>query len=82
MRFLADTNIVAMAVEALRSQRHDVVHIAERDVDPGDRAIMDEAHSSGRVLLTKDHDIGVLVFRDKVPHAGVALIDDLGCRRL
>jgi hypothetical protein len=31
-----------------------------------------------RVLLTKDHDIGALVFRDAAQHAGVVLFDDLG----
>jgi hypothetical protein len=30
------------------------------------------------VLLTKDNDIGALVFRDGMAHAGVLLIDDLG----
>lgn len=30
------------------------------------------------MLLTKDHDISVLVFRDQASHRGVLLIDDLG----
>ena len=55
-----------------------MVYVAERETDPGDLAILNEAHASGRVLLTKDHDVGALVFRDGVPHAGVLLIDDLG----
>ena len=40
--------------------------------------MLDEAVTAGRVLLTKDHDLGALVFRDGLAHAGVLLIDDLG----
>lgn len=78
MRLLADTNIVAMAVGALRAQGHDVEHIAERAVDPGDSAILREAFNSRRVLLSKDNDIGALVFKEGAAHAGVLLVDDLG----
>jgi predicted nuclease of predicted toxin-antitoxin system len=41
-------------------------------------AILTEAVETGRVLITKDHDAGELVFRDGARHAGVLLIDDLG----
>lgn len=78
MRLLADTNIVAAAVRMLSAAGHDVVFIGERDSDPGDAAIVAEALASNRVVLTKDHDVGTLVFRDRVAHAGVLLIDDLG----
>jgi predicted nuclease of predicted toxin-antitoxin system len=78
VRILADTNIVALAVRALRDGGHDVVHVAERTTDPGDEALLAEAVRENRVFLTKDHDIGVLVYRDSRPHRGVLLIDDLG----
>jgi predicted nuclease of predicted toxin-antitoxin system len=78
VRLLADTNLTALAVRVLREQGHDVVHTAERAVDPGDAAILSEAHASARVLLTKDNDVGTLVFRDGIAHSGVLLIDDLG----
>lgn len=78
MRILADTNIVRPAVIALRAAGHDVVHIVERDVDPGDLAILAEALRDGRILISKDNDIGTHVFRDGADHAGVLLIDDLG----
>lgn len=78
MRLLADTNIVSLAVEALRARAHDLIYVAERDIDPGDLAILGEAYASNRVFLTKDQGIGALVFRDRAAHAGVLLIDDLG----
>jgi predicted nuclease of predicted toxin-antitoxin system len=78
VRLLADTNIVAPAVARLRAEGYDVVHVGERDLDPGDQAILSESLASNRVLLTKDTDIGAIVFRDLAQHAGVLLIDDLG----
>jgi predicted nuclease of predicted toxin-antitoxin system len=78
VRLLADTNIVAQAVRALRERGHDVVYAAERPADPGDQALLTEAALQGRAFLTKDHDIGALVHRDQRPHAGVLLLTDLG----
>ncbi len=78
MRILADTNIVAPAVRALRDAGHDVVYAAERASDPGDAVLLAEAANARRVFLTKDRDIGALVHRDQLPHSGVLLLDDLG----
>ena len=78
MRLFADTNIVALAVRALRDAGHDVIYSAERPVDPGDDALLAEALAGARIFLTKDHDIGALVHRDGRRHAGVLLLDDLG----
>jgi predicted nuclease of predicted toxin-antitoxin system len=78
MRFLADYNIVAQAVRAQRNAGHDVVYLGERAADPGDQALLVEAVASGRIVITKDHDIGVLVHRDRQAHCGVLLLDHLG----
>jgi predicted nuclease of predicted toxin-antitoxin system len=78
VRLLADTNVTTIAVRALRDAGHDVVYVGERQNDPGDIAILREAAETARVLLTKDHDIGALVFRDGAAHSGVVLSDDLG----
>jgi len=78
VRILADTNIVASAVGALRDAGHDVIYVAERQLDPGDSALLAEAVSEGRIFVSKDRDIGVLVHRDGQPHRGVLLLDDLG----
>jgi len=47
-------------------------------MDPGDEARLAQAVRENRVFLTKDHDIGTLVYRDLHPHRGVLLVDDLG----
>lgn len=78
MRLFADTNIVAAAAKALRQDGHDVVYSAERALDPGDAELLAEALATRRIFITKDHDIGALVFRDGAQHAGVLLIDDRG----
>src|SRR5262245_61537145 len=78
MRLLADTNITATAVRALRDAGHDVLHSAERESDPGDSALLAEAFTDRRVFVTKDHDFGALVYGEGAAHAGVVLIDDLG----
>ena len=78
MRLFADTNIVAPAVRALREAGHDVLYSAERPTDPGDATLLAEAAADGRIFLTKDHDIGALVYRDGQPHAGVLPLDGLG----
>ena len=78
MRLLAASNIVAQAVQAMRATGYDVVYLGERTADPGDDALLAEAVAEGRIILTKDHDIGVLIHRDLQPHRGVLLLDDLG----
>ncbi len=78
MRLFADTNITAPAVRALRKAGHDVIYSAERPADPGDAALLAEAAATGRIFITKDHDIGQLVFAAGAVHSGVLLTDDLG----
>ena len=53
MRFLADSNIVAQAVRALRAAGHDVLYLGERTTDRGDQAFLAEAVTEGRIILTK-----------------------------
>jgi predicted nuclease of predicted toxin-antitoxin system len=78
VRILADSNIVAPAVRAMRDVGHDVVYIGERAGDPGDSALLAEAAADRRIFVTKDHDIGTLVHRDRHSHCGVLLLDDFG----
>jgi len=78
VQFLADTNITSHSVRALRALGHDVLYAAERDVDQGDEALLREAVAQWRIVVTKDHDFGALVFGQALQHAGIILIDDLG----
>ncbi|MBR8835274.1 MAG: DUF5615 family PIN-like protein [Stigonema ocellatum SAG 48.90 = DSM 106950] len=67
MRFLANENFPADAVEALRHQGHDVTWI--RTDAPGivDAEVLNRAQSDERILLTFDKDFGELAFRSHLP---------------
>ena len=74
MKFLLDESVDFPLAEYLSDLGHDVTAIAHDY--PGalkDRDVLRIAHDEGRVLITNDHDFGELVFRQKMPHAGVIL---------
>ncbi|HWA22019.1 MAG TPA: DUF5615 family PIN-like protein [Caulobacterales bacterium] len=60
MKLLIDSCVAGAVTRRLREQGHDVVSVAERGGDPGDRAI-----------VTIDVDFGTLIFRDQVQRVGV-----------
>jgi predicted nuclease of predicted toxin-antitoxin system len=76
MRILADSNVQKSTVTALRSAGHDVVWVMEREVDPGDRAVLEEALRARRVVITADKGFGRLVVVEKRSHAGLMLLDE------
>ena len=67
LRILANENVPGEAVEALRHEGHNVVWI--RTYAPGstDEAILAQAQTESRVLLTFDKDFGELAFRRGLP---------------
>ena len=73
MILLADENVDAPIVAALRAATHRVDYV--RELDPGidDRTVLDFANASNALLLTSDKDFGELVFRRRLVHAGVVL---------
>ena len=73
MRLLADENLDAPIIEQLRLTGHDVLAIREMHPGIDDEAVLALAHREKRVLLTIDKDFGDLVFRHRLPHAGVFL---------
>lgn len=62
MRWLADENVPASAVRALRADGHDVVWATEADPGSNDLAVLGRARLEARILLTLDRDFGELVF--------------------
>lgn len=63
MRLLADENVPAPAVAALRAAGHDVLHVAESVPGSSDDAVLALAADEQRVLLKFDKDFGELAFR-------------------
>lgn len=73
MILLADENVDAPIVAALRAAGHRVDYV--RELDPGidDHTVLALANADDALLLTSDKDFGELVFRRRLVHAGVVL---------
>jgi predicted nuclease of predicted toxin-antitoxin system len=73
MILLADENVDAPIVAALRVRGHRVNYV--RELDPGidDHAVLSLANAENSLLLTSDKDFGELVFRQRLVHSGVVL---------
>jgi predicted nuclease of predicted toxin-antitoxin system len=61
-KLLADENIPAKAIDALRDAGYDVLSIRERAPGVADQEVLRIAVAQGRVLVTFDRDYGELVF--------------------
>jgi predicted nuclease of predicted toxin-antitoxin system len=74
VRLLADEGVDVAIVARLRSDGHDVVHVAELAPGLADEAVLDRANADGRILVTADKDFGELVFRLRRVAFGVLLV--------
>jgi predicted nuclease of predicted toxin-antitoxin system len=63
MKLLANENVAAAVVDALRADGHDVVWIKEVGQGSTDDVVLALALAEDRVLLTFDKDFGELAFR-------------------
>jgi len=74
MRLLANENFPLDAIEALRSEGHDVVWIREEGRGSSDELILERDQREKRILVTFDKDFGELAFRSRLPaDSGVIL---------
>lgn len=62
-KLLADENIPAPTIEALRSAGHDVLSIREDASGISDEEVLRMSVAQKRILVTFDRDFGELVFR-------------------
>ena len=74
MRFLADENVMAETIAALRQLGHDVLAVVEQMKSASDPVVLDSAIADGRILLTHDKDFGDLVVRQGISVDGVVLV--------
>lgn len=70
MRILANENLPAEAVEALRSAGHDVVWVRTEAPGSKDISILERGESEKRLILTFDKDFGELAYRLRMPASG------------
>ncbi|MBI5296999.1 MAG: DUF5615 family PIN-like protein [Chloroflexi bacterium] len=67
MRLLANENFPLDAVQALRTNGHDVAWIREDARGSADDKVLIRAQEEKRILITFDKDFGELAFRSKLP---------------
>lgn len=73
MKFLADESVDHPIIARLREDGHTVDSIAEESPGVRDEEVLARAVGEGMILLTGDKDLGELVYRGRLPHAGVLL---------
>ncbi len=74
MRFLANENIPAPVVAALRAAGHDVLWVKERMPGATDREVLEHAEAEACPVVTFDKDFGELAVRRGLPaSSGVVL---------
>ena len=75
MRLLANENLPAQAVRALRAEGHDVLWARLDAPGSSDEDLLRRASAERRLLITFDKDFGELAFRSGLPaEAGILLL--------
>jgi predicted nuclease of predicted toxin-antitoxin system len=75
MKFLLDQSTDARLLPFLKHLGHDVKRIGSHyPAGLSDQAVLSLATQKQRILITDDRDFGELVFRRKLPHAGVIFL--------
>jgi predicted nuclease of predicted toxin-antitoxin system len=74
MRFLLDEGLPFRLAVHLSALGHDITAVGHSYPHAlTDRDILEIATAEQRIILTNDKDFGDLIFRDRLPHAGVIL---------
>jgi predicted nuclease of predicted toxin-antitoxin system len=74
MRFLIDECTGPGVAAWLRGCGHDVFSVYEEARGVDDDALLRQAFTEDRILITNDKDFGEKVFRDAIAHKGVVLL--------
>ena len=67
MRLLLNENMPASLAQKLRDGGHDVIAVKEAMRGAKDDAVLAQAQTEGRLVLTQDKDFGELAFRYGLP---------------
>lgn len=77
MRFLTDRCAGTKLAAWLRDNGHAGQEAQSLGADPGDRALLELAVASGRIMITIDTDFGELIHRQGLPHSGLIRLPDV-----
>lgn len=75
MPILADENVPAPIVKRLRLDGFTIFSIAEAMSGASDEVVLHHANSRKFLLITADRDFGELAIRQKLPVAGIVLLE-------
>ena len=81
MKLLLDACVWGGAKKYFENQGHDIVWAGDWAEDPGDREILQRAHSDGRILVTLDKDFGEIAILEGLPHSGILRLVDISARK-
>jgi predicted nuclease of predicted toxin-antitoxin system len=81
MNLLLDTCVWGGARVELQAAGHDVLWTGDLPEDPGDEAILAQAHREQRVLVTLDKDFGELAIIRRLPPAGIIRLVNIPARQ-
>ena len=74
LRIVANENVPAEAVEAMRLEGHDVAWLVTDPPGSSDDAVLARGQAEDRIVMTFDKDFGELAFRRRLPaSSGVIL---------
>jgi predicted nuclease of predicted toxin-antitoxin system len=74
MKIIADENCEREMIDSLRSVGHDVVTILDLAPSVDDETVFTLARKQGRILLTNDHDFGVIAEHSEARPPAVILM--------
>lgn len=74
MKFLADENVEPAIVLALEMLGYDVLPVGPKLRAKSDRAVLNSARRTNRIVLTNDKDFAELAFRDALESPGIVLV--------
>jgi predicted nuclease of predicted toxin-antitoxin system len=77
MKLLLDSCVWGGAITQLEEEGHDVIWAGSWPTDPGDAAILAQAHREERILVTLDKDFGELAIVRLIPHSGIIRLVNL-----
>jgi predicted nuclease of predicted toxin-antitoxin system len=81
VKLLLDSCVWGKAADELRAAGHDVVWAGDWPSDPGDDAILAQAHAEQRILITLDKDFGELAILHGRPHHGILRLVNFSARQ-
>ena len=81
MRFLVDRCAGRQLAEWPKESGNDVLALSPSEPNPNDRALLKQAASEQRVLITMDQDFGELIYVHGIPHNGLIRLPDVHMSR-